>query len=119
MSHLVATLVSHIPIGLSCLLLPATVSDACAQVTRHLNEQRANPNQDDVQRQIDVTERFINGVNDGQGLGFVLYGTGMVVNKRAIFTGAAKVAGIASIVLPAASELFTQQRASHELLFGK
>ena len=119
MSHLVAILVSHIPIGLSCLLLPATVSDACTQVTRHLNEQRANPDQDDVHRQIDVTERFINGVNDGQGLGFVLYGTGMVVNKRAIFTGAAKVAGIASIVLPAASELFTQQRASHELLFGK
>ena len=119
MPHLFAILFCHIPIGLSCLLLPATVSDACAQVTRHLNEQRANPNQDDVQRQIDVTERFINGVNDGQGLGFVLYGTGMVVNKRAIFTGAAKVAGIASIVLPAASELFTQQRASHELLFGK
>ena len=119
MSYLVATLVSHIPIGLSCLLLPATVSDACTQVTRHLNEQRANPNQDDVHRQIDVTERFINGVNDGQGLGFVLYGTGMVVNKRAIFTGAAKIAGIASIVLPAASELCTQQRTSHELLFGK
>ena len=119
MSHLFAILFCHIPIGLSCLLLPATVSDACTQVTRHLNEQRANPNQDDVQRQIDVTEKFINGVNDGQGLGFVLYGTGMVVNKRAIFTGAAKVAGIASIVLPAASELFTQQRTSHELLFGK
>ena len=119
MSYLVATLVSHIPIGLSCLLLPATVSDACTQVTQHLNEQRANPDQNDVHRQIDVTEKFINGVNDGQGLGFVLYGTGMVVNKRAIFTGAAKVAGIASIVLPAASALFTQQRASHELLFGK
>lgn len=119
MSHLFAILFCHIPIGLSCLLLPATVSDACTQVTRHLNEQRANPNQDDVQRQIDVTEKFINGVNDGQGLGFVLYGAGMVVNKRAIFTGAAKVAGIASIVLPAASELCTQQRTSHELLFGK
>ena len=119
MSHLFAILFCHIPIGLSCLLLPATVSDACTQVTRHLNEQRANPNQDDVQRQIDVTERFINGVNDGQGLGFILYGTGMVVNKRAIFTGAAKIAGIASIVLPAASELCTQQRTSHELLFGK
>jgi len=119
MSHLFAILICHIPIGLSCLLLPATVSDACTQVTRHLNEQRANPNQDDVQRQIDVTEKFINGVNDGQGLGFVLYGAGMVVNKRAIFTGAAKIAGIASIVLPAASELCTQQRTAHSLLFGK
>ena len=117
--HLVAILVSHIPIGLSCLLLPATVSDACTQVTRHLNEQRSDPNQDDVHRQVNVTEKFINGVNDGQGLGFVLYGTGMVVNKRAIFTGAAKIVGIASIVIPAASEFCSQQRTSHALLFGK
>jgi len=98
----------HLPIGLLCLLPLAQVSDSCDVLQEKVNNLRevAHPNDIDP---IDRTEAYMQGANRGQGLGYQLYGTGMVVTKRALLALFAKAAGVASLVLSASYQIIKLQ----------
>lgn len=84
-----------LPLGVLCLLPPASVSDAFDQLLDSLNRLRALKGmEDDVQ--VRLTESFIKESNRGQGLGFVFFGT--VINTRFIKALFLKIAASASLL---------------------
>jgi len=99
----------HLPLGLLCLLPLATVSDACDHLQEQINKLRAVSDPED-DKYIRLTEAYMQGANRGQGLGYELYGTGMVVNKRVLLALFAKIAGFASLFLSVTYEFFKLQR---------
>ena len=105
----------QMPIGLACLLLPASVSDAFDELSQKLNSLRADAD-DDAQKQIFITEAFLQQSNRGRGLGFMLPGTGMVVNKRMIHMLCAQILGFSSIALSFINRLYQMQKESEEVL---
>jgi len=84
-----------LPLGVLCLLPPASVSDAFDQLLDSLNRLRALEGmKDDVQ--VRLTESFIKESNRGQGLGFVFFGT--VIHTRFIKALFLKIAASASLL---------------------
>eukprot|EP00438_Fugacium_kawagutii_P030978 Skav203554 [mRNA] locus=scaffold3576:84965:86923:+ [translate_table: standard] len=110
-------MIGHLPIGLACLLLPARVSDACTRLLRLLNKIRENPDAENLRDQIRMTELYVNALNNGQGIGFMLYPTNIIVSNRFIVEMTLKIAGLASIALPMLSKIFQAQRDSEAMLF--
>ncbi|CAE7220912.1 PARP10 [Symbiodinium sp. CCMP2592] len=66
--------------AVACLFPLTAVSDACDELRIRLNTLRAVSGADD-DKHIRMTEVYMQQENNGQGMGFVMYGTGMVVNK--------------------------------------
>ncbi|CAE7252371.1 PEG3, partial [Symbiodinium necroappetens] len=98
----------HLPIGLLCLLPLAQVSDSCDVLQEKVNNLREVAHPSDIDP-IDRTEAYMQGANRGQGLGYQLYGTGMVVTKRALLALFAKAAGLASLILSASYQIIKLQ----------
>ena len=92
-----------------CLIPLTAVSDACDCLRLELNALRAVSHASD-DAQIRMTEAYIKKANNGQGLGFVMYGTGMVVNKRALVMMGVKLLTVASIALAIIQDFIRDQR---------
>ncbi|CAE7659799.1 unnamed protein product [Symbiodinium microadriaticum] len=126
------SIVIDMPVGLYCLLLPASVSDECAELMEHLNNVRAQEISKEVKEQhpeqyqhqeydsgsgeIRLTETYLNEVNRGQGLGFVLYGFKTVVDKRMILSMFAKFAAASSLLLTLLREVYSQEKEMESIL---
>ncbi|CAE7832279.1 unnamed protein product [Symbiodinium sp. KB8] len=114
------SIVIDMPVGLYCLLLPASVSDECAELMEHLNNVRAQEISKEVKvevdREIRLTETYLNEVNRGQGLGFVLYGFKTVVDKRMILSMFAKFAAASSLLLTLLREVYSQEKEMESIL---
>ncbi|CAE7586880.1 unnamed protein product [Symbiodinium natans] len=100
----------HLPIGLLCLLPLAQVSDACDLLKEKLNNLRNVVSETGDEHRIQLTENYMQGANRGQGLGYELYGTGVIVTKRALLAMFAKAAGLASLVLSVTYQIIRLQR---------
>lgn len=105
----------HLPIGLLCLLPLAQVSDSCDVLQEKVNNLREVAHPTDIDP-IDRTEAYMQGANRGQGLGYQLYGTGMVVTKRALLALFAKAAGLASLILSASYQIIKLQSSYRQSL---
>ena len=105
----------YLPLGVLCLLPPASVSDAVDDLLDSLNKLRTlHGLKSDAE--IQLTERFIKESNCGQGLGFLLLGT--VVNRRLIQGIFVKIAGYASVGLGLA-QWFLQSHQNHLQLLAE
>ncbi|CAE7767248.1 unnamed protein product [Symbiodinium sp. CCMP2592] len=117
---LLMSIVIDMPVGIYCLLLPASVSDECAELMEHLNNVRAQevPKElkAEVDREIRLTETYLNKVNRGQGLGFVLYGFKTVVDKRMILSIFAKFAAASSLLMTLLREVYSQEKEMEDVL---
>jgi len=108
----------HLPLGLLCLLPLAAVSDACDSLQQRFNDLRSVGIPDD-DKHIRLTESYMQGANRGQGLGYELYGTRMIVNKRMLLALFAKIVGYASVIFGISYQFFKLQREYQAVLKHK
>ena len=88
-----------------CLLPLTAVSDAFDELRAALNALRAVSDPED-DKSIRMIESYIEKANNGQGLGFVLFGTGMVVNKRVLTSIGVKMVAGASVLIAFVEQFF-------------
>ena len=91
-----------------CLVPLTEVSDACDGLRQQLNTLRAVSSPDD-DKQIRLTESYVKNANNEQGLGFVMYGTGAVVNRRTLLTIGAKMLTLSSVAFAFAKNYIDYQ----------
>jgi len=84
--------------AVACLFPLTAVSDACDELRIRLNTLRAVSGADD-DKHIRMTEVYMQQENNGQGIGFVMYGTGAVVNKRMLTSMMVKILAGSSVAL--------------------
>ena len=93
--EILGIMLTSLPLGLMCLIPPASVSDACDNLLKAINKLRSFETLDDLS--LRKIESFIKESNGGQGLGFVLWGTGTVVNRKLLFSAFLKIFALASV----------------------
>ena len=106
-SEVLGIMLTSLPLGLMCLIPPASVSDACDNLVKQMNKLRSFETIDDLS--LRKTERFIKEANGGQGLGFVLWGTGTVVNRKLLFSVFLKIFALASVLVGSINTLMKLQ----------
>ena len=92
-----------------CLLPLTEVSTACDELRKEVSTLKAVCSPDEF-KGIQMTESYMTAANNGQGLGFVMFGTGLVVNRRLLVSISLKILAYGSIAFGIARQFIERQQ---------